>query len=149
MGSLDWIIFKNTVVTHARALIGTAVFIICGITFTLVGALEEEIFLAIGLPILSIGLIAVILLIISIRVAFTQPQNSHVFTWWLHFISGFTGAFMFSVPSMFALPFILIIGDDNIIVGILFTVLGVILTTVFSIIAIRMYIRRPRPQNKI
>lgn len=144
MTNLNWIVLKNAITLHTRSLLGATVFLICGIAFTLVGALEEEMFLAIGLPILSIGLLATGLVIISIRIAFTQPHNTPTFSWWLHFVSGFSGAFLFSIPSMLVLPILLIIGDDNIVLGGLFSVIGAILTIVFTIVAIRMYRRRPR-----
>lgn len=148
MSNLNWIIFKNSIVLHARIWIGTIVFLLCGIAFTVVGIIEEEFFLAIGLPILAVGLLALILAITTLRISFTQPQNTEAFDWWLHFISGMTGAFIFSVPSIFALPVVLMIDNDKAWLGIVFSVVGLILTTVICLIAIRMYKKRPHWTRK-
>lgn len=144
MASLNWIIFKNSITLHARIWIGTIVFLLCGIAFTIVGIIEEELFLAIGLPILGIGLLATTLAVISLRISFTQPQNTEAFNWWLHFIAGMAGMFLFSIPSMFALPVVLVIDDDKALLGVLFSIVGLILTVVMSFIAIRMYKKKPR-----
>lgn len=144
MPSLNWIIFKNSVALHAWVWVGTLIFMICGTTFTVIGTIEGEIFLAIGLPILGIGLLVMILAIVSLRISFTQPQNIETFDWWLQFISGITGVLLFSVPSMFALPIVLIIDDNKAWLGLIFSIVGLILTIVISLVGIRMYKKRPR-----
>ena len=144
MPNLNWIIFKNSIALHARVWIGTIVFMLCGIAFTIAGIIEEELFLAIGLPILAIGLLAMILAITTLWISFTQPQNTEAFDWWLHFISGITGVFLFSVPSMFALPVVLIVDNNKAWLGIIFSIVGLILTIVMSFVAIKMYKKRPR-----
>lgn len=54
-----------------------------------------------GLVFFSLGILILLLTLPSIAIKIKSPGNIEVWYWWVNFIGGMTGAFLFSLPSTF------------------------------------------------
>ena len=121
--------------------IAALVFILAGGAFTAVGALVKRFFLLIGIPFLSLGVFILILLIYSLYLKLAHPENYYAWLWWVNFIGGLVGALTFALPSTLALPILLLAGTTgkNILIGALFSVIGMGTLVVIWFVARKQY----------
>lgn len=78
-----------------------------------------------------------------------SPQNLPVFHWWVNLAGGLLGALVFAIPASLAYPLILMIPDDpqadkNRLIGLLFSLLGVVVLLATVAAAWVMIRNRPR-----
>ena len=130
--------------------LATLIFILVGIAFVAVGVAEEEIFLFVGIPFLCLGIAVLVLLIYSLYLKLKHPENYETWLWWINFIGGLAGALTFSVPSTLVLPILLLVeGDDEtVVIGAVFSVIGLGVTIAVGLLARRQYQRRPQWVSK-
>ncbi len=126
--------------------IAALLFILVGGAFTAVGVEAEEIFLVIGIPFLCLGAFILILLIYSLYLKLAHPENYETWLWWVNFIGGMAGALTFAVPSMLALPILLLMEMDSeaLLIGASFSVIGLAVTIGIWFVAKKQYRERPR-----
>jgi drug/metabolite transporter (DMT)-like permease len=130
----------------ARFWIAALVFIVVGIAFVVVGILGEELFLFIGTPFLFLGTVVLALLAFSLYIRLRHPEDHDAWLWWVNFVGGLSGALLFSIPSMLALPILLLVSEDDeaLLVGAVFSVIGLATTIVVGMLARRQVRGRPR-----
>nr|HID13046.1 hypothetical protein [Anaerolineae bacterium] len=130
--------------------LASLIFILVGAASVAVGVLEEEFFLFIGIPFLCLGIVTLVLLVCSLYVKLKHPENYKVWLWWANFIGGLVGALTFSIPSTLALPALLLMdGDDQLLlIGAVFSVVGLAVTVAIWLLARRQHRGRPRWVSK-
>jgi hypothetical protein len=132
---------------------GAAAFWLAGIVLALVGAAfvavgvsEEEIFLFIGIPCVCLGILVLLLLTYGLYLKVKHPENYKTWLWWVNFTGGLAGALTFCIPSTLALPALLLLGEDGeaLLIGAMFSVIGLVVTIAVGVLARRQYNKRPR-----
>jgi len=122
------------------------VFVLVGSAFTAVGALEERVFLIIGIPFLGLGVLIIALLISGLYLNIKHPENYGVWLWWVNFIGGLSGALLFAIPSTLAFPILLLTGwtGAELLIGAAFSAIGLAVMAVVWLVARRQHRGRPR-----
>ena len=126
--------------------VAALVFILAGGAFTAVGVLLEKFFLFIGIPFLALGVFVLLLLVYSLYLKLAHPENYQAWLWWVNFIGGMAGALTFALPSTLALPILLLMEMDGqaILIGTLFSVIGLGMLVGIWFVARKQYTGRPR-----
>jgi hypothetical protein len=123
------------------------IFILVGITFVAAGVWVADFFLFIGIPFLGLGILIFTLLIYSLHLKLKCPENYKTWLWWINFIGGVAGVLTFSIPSMLALPILLLLGWDsggNLLIGVVFLIVGLLVTVGAWVVGRNQYRKRPR-----
>jgi hypothetical protein len=137
---------------------GVAVFWLCGGIFGLVGGafvaaglVFEPMFALVGAPFVLLGLLIVGMMVAGLWVRRRRPADYEAWLWWTNFAGGVAGAAMFAVPATLALPGLLLLGDmggERLLLGGLFTVLGLATGAGTFFVGRAQYRARPRrPQG--
>lgn len=109
---------------------------------------------------LTLGGIPLSLMLGGVIVQRRSPQNLHVWYWWVNFLGGLLGACAFAVPSSLLFPVFGVlylcrpntlfadesVASKNLLVGLVFSVVGWIVLVGIYFIGRSMYRERPRWQ---
>jgi len=124
--------------------VAALLFILIGGAFTAVGV-KAKVFLIIGIPFLCLGALVPILLIYSLYLKLTHPENYKTWLWWMDFIGGLVSALTFAIPSVLALPILLLLkmNDEALLIGAVFSVVGLVVMIGVWFVARKQYRERP------
>jgi len=130
--------------------LGALVLLVVGAVFVAVGALAERVFLYVGIPTLGVGVVLVSLLGYGVYLGVRCPEDLAAWLWWVNYIGGLCGALVFCVPSVLALPVLLLVGADHesLLIGAAFTVVGLAVSVGVWLVARRGYEHRPRAADR-
>ena len=122
------------------------VFTLVGVAFVAVGVAFKIPLTVIGVPILALGLLILAMMLYSVHLRARSPENYDTWLWWVNLIGGLAGVGLFAVPSLFALPVLLLVGglEEFLWLGAVFSLVGAAVLVIVWFVARRQYRGRPR-----
>jgi len=86
------------------------------------------------------------MMLYSVHLKANDSENYVAWLWWVNFVGGLAGVGLFAVPSLFALPVLLLVGglEEFLWLGAVFSLIGTAVLVTLWFVAKRQYRGRPR-----